>query len=45
MARWVLEHGADPNPRYEGMTLLVIAQQKQQSKLVEFLCLSVGLKK
>ena len=29
MAGWLLEHGAGLNPRYKGMTLLVIAQQKQ----------------
>jgi ankyrin repeat protein len=37
MARWLLDHGADPNPRYDGKTPLAMAQEKKQAELVEIL--------
>jgi ankyrin repeat protein len=35
IVKYLLEYGADPNPRYEGKTSLAIAQEKKQAELVE----------
>ncbi len=37
MAEWLLDHGADPNPKYEGKTPLAMAVEKNRSELVEIL--------
>jgi ankyrin repeat protein len=37
MTRWLLEHGANPNPSYEGKTPLALALEKQHPELVEIL--------
>ena len=33
MARWLLEHGADPNPKYENKTPLAIVLENNQPDL------------
>jgi ankyrin repeat protein len=37
MARWLLEHGANPGSKYEGKTPLAIALEKNQDNLAEVL--------
>ena len=37
MAAWLLEHGADPNPRYNGQTPLDLALEKELPGLVNLL--------
>jgi ankyrin repeat protein len=37
MAQWLLDHGANPNPQYEGKTPLAMAVEKKQSELAEIL--------
>jgi ankyrin repeat protein len=38
MAQWLLGHGANPNPEYEGKSPLAMAREKNQAELVELLC-------
>jgi hypothetical protein len=35
MARWLLERGADPDPRYEDMTPLAMALENKYYNLVQ----------
>ncbi len=44
MPRWLLAHGADPNPKYEGKTPLALALEKQHPRLVEILRSFGGIK-
>jgi ankyrin repeat protein len=37
MVLWLLEHGAHPNPKYEGKTPLTMALEKKQDLIVEIL--------
>jgi ankyrin repeat protein len=37
MAEWLLEHGADPNPQYDGKTPLAMAIEKAQDQLIAVL--------
>jgi hypothetical protein len=34
MALWLLDHGADPNQKYDGKTSLGMALEKKQTELV-----------
>jgi ankyrin repeat protein len=37
MAQWLLDHGADPNSKYEGKTPLAMALEKKQTEMVDIL--------
>ncbi len=42
MAEWLLEHGAHPDPKYDGKTPLAMALEKNQAEMVEVLRLHGG---
>jgi ankyrin repeat protein len=37
MALWLLDHGVDPNQKYDGKTPLALALEKKQTELVDIL--------
>jgi ankyrin repeat protein len=37
MAKWLLDHGAIQNPKYDGKTPLAMALEKKYTELVEIL--------
>jgi len=37
MPKWLLEHAADPNPRYEGKTPISMALESKRTELADIL--------
>ena len=37
MAQWLLDHGADQNPKYDSKMTLAISLEKKRTELVEIL--------